>query len=171
MNRLTRRATRLGLLTVGLAALFVGVNAVPAGASYPNDFVGTPLARGTNQSHVSLPLKTGLQIAVVKNTVPAHGQSGWHSHPGGAIVVVQAGEITTYVSAGEDEQEEGGGAGSATCIKTTYKAGEAFIERPGQPLNAVNTGLTVATVYATFPGLAAGQAPRTDEPDPGCRTV
>ena len=90
-----------------------------------------------------------------KNVVEVGGYSGWHSHPGGAIVLVQQGEITTYRSVG------------GHCDITTYTAGQSFIERPSDVLNAVNTGSIQTIIYATFPGVPAGALPRIDKPDPG----
>jgi hypothetical protein len=180
---------RLALMTVGFAGLFAVVNAVPGAATpvFPQgSFVGELLGHGT-LSHGSLAVKPGLEIVVTKNTVKPGGTSGWHSHPGGAIVVIQSGQITTYRSAGRDESEDGNhdgnhdgtndgnhdgtNDGNSRCIITTYMAGQSFIERPGEPLNAKNNGLKDTIIYATFPGVpvdASGHTlQRTDEPNPG----
>jgi len=61
-------------------------------------------------------------------TVNPGGSSGWHSHPGGAIIVVQTGTLTVYRSIGSQ------------CQTSTYSAGQAFIERPGEVDNVLNTG-------------------------------
>ncbi len=156
MNTLARRGMRLALMTLGFAGLIVAVNAAPAAATAANNFHSTPLGHGTYVSHGTLPLVQGLEIVVSRNDVDPGGFSGWHSHPGGAIVVLQAGEITTYRSVGNH------------CEVTTYTAGQSFIERPGDVLMAV-AGSHGATVYATFPGVPmvnGTPAPRTDEPDP-----
>jgi quercetin dioxygenase-like cupin family protein len=47
-----------------------------------------PLARGTNTTDGTIPLKAGSDVALAQITVDPGGSSGWHSHPGGAIVVV-----------------------------------------------------------------------------------
>ncbi len=155
MKRLWKRSTRLAVMTLGFAGLIVAVNAVPGTAISPSGFTATPLARGTYMSDGTLPIKQGLDIVVVLNTVDSHGSSGWHSHPGGAIVVVQSGEITTYQSVGNH------------CVITIHKAHEAFIERPGQPLIAVNNTLSQTIIYATFPSVPVGGSTKTDLPDPG----
>jgi quercetin dioxygenase-like cupin family protein len=148
---------RLALMTLGFAGLIVAVNAVPAAATGANNFKTTILGHGTYVSHGTLPLVQGMEIVVATTVVQPGGSSGWHSHPGGVIVVVQAGEITFHSSIGNH------------CDVTTYKAGQAFIERPGEVGNAV-AGSNGATIYATFPGVPmvnGTPAPRTDEPDPG----
>lgn len=157
MNTPMRRRIRLALSILGFAGLIVALNAVPASATPGSGFGSAVLGRGTDLSSGTLPITEGLDVVVTQNTVVPNGRSGWHSHPGGAIVVVQAGEITTYRSVGNH------------CVITRYTAGQAFIERPGEPLNAVNTGTTTTLIFATFPGVPVGVAgaQRTDEPDPG----
>ena len=173
MNTRTSQRLRQALTMVGFAGLFVVVNAVPGAAtpvSPPGSFVGERLAHG-HLSHGSLVVKPGLEVVVTKNTVKPGGSSGWHSHPGGAIVIIQTGQITTYRSAGRDKRAGGENESDSGCIINTYTAGNSFIEPPGEPLNARNNGLTETIVFATFPGVpvdANGNTlQRTDEPDPG----
>ena len=153
------RSIRLVLTTLGFAGLIVALSAAPAGATLGNGFSTTVLGRGTNQSHGTIPITQGLDVVVVQNTIAVGGYSGWHSHPGGAIVVVQAGQITTHASEGNH------------CVVTTYTAGQTFVEGAGKRLNAVNTGTIPTITVVAFPGVAVGApgptAWRTDEPDPG----
>jgi hypothetical protein len=171
MNTLTKRGMRLALIAVGFTGLFVATNAVPGAATAPSSgFMSIRLGHGT-LSHGSLAVKPGLQIVVVQNTVQPGASSGWHSHPGGAMVVIVSGQITTYQSVKNDDAEEGRGSGSSHCVINTYAAGQAFVERPGEPLIAVNNGSSVTTSYATFPGVPVDPATgntlqRTDQPKP-----
>jgi hypothetical protein len=169
MNTVIGRGMRLAVMTVGFAGLLIAVNAVP-GAATPqvplNSFHSEVKARGA-LADGSLEVNSGRDIVVTMNTVDFPGSSGWHSHPGGAIVVVTKGQITTYRSVTRDDEE---GDGNARCAINVYNVGDAFIERPGEPLNAVNTdpagGKTI--VWATFPGVPAGTSARTDvSPNPG----
>lgn len=158
MRARARRAMRLAMMTLVFGALIVAANAVPGAATPANsDFQSALKARGTYMSNGSLPLGQGMDIVVAQNTVAPGGSSGWHSHPGGAIVVVQSGEITTYRAVGNH------------CVVTTYTAHQAFIERPGEPLIAVNNSDGTTVIYATFPGVPVGVAgaQRIDLPDPG----
>jgi len=157
MHMPSGRTLRLAVTTFAFAGLIVAVNAAPAAATPPNNFVGTVLGRGTLQSNGSVPINAGLDIVVAQNTVQPGGSSGWHSHPGGAIVVVAQGQITTYESVG------------GHCVITTYTAGQAFTERADKALIAKNTGSTVTVVIATFPNVPVGvaNAQRTDLPNPG----
>ena len=155
MSRLTRRVMRLGVMTVGFAGLFLAMNAVPGGATPPQQFGSMIVARGTYMDHGSLPLGQGQDIVVSQITVQPGGSSGWQSHPGGAIGVVAQGETTIYASVGNH------------CSATTYTHGQSFIERPGDVVDAVNTGSVVTILYATFPGVPVGGSPRIDRADPG----
>jgi quercetin dioxygenase-like cupin family protein len=88
-------------------------------------------------------------------TVNSGGSSGWHSHPGGAIIVVAQGTLTTYHAQGND------------CESTTYSAGQAFIERPGEVDDVLNEGDGPYVLYVTFPRVPQDGAARIDQPDPG----
>jgi quercetin dioxygenase-like cupin family protein len=151
------RSIRLVLTTLGFAGLIVALSAAPAGATPANSFAGVVLGRGTLQSSGTLPINAGLDVVVAQNTVQPGGSSGWHSHPGGALVVVAQGQITTYESVGNH------------CIVTTYVAGQTFTERADKALIAVNRGSSVTVTIATFPNVPVGVvgAQRTDLPNPG----
>jgi len=92
-------------------------------AAYGGDVLATPpsglnnvlLARGTDQSQGTLPIEEGTDIVMSQITVIPVGSSGWHSHPGGAIIVVHQGNLTVYKSVGSQ------------CQISTYSAGQAFI--------------------------------------------
>ena len=88
-----KRAVRWALLSVGLAGVVMAVTVGPAPsrATPPSGLTNTPLARGTNTSHGTIPLQFGTDVAMVQITVDPGGSAGWHSHPGGAIVVVEQG--------------------------------------------------------------------------------
>ena len=77
------------VLLVGLvgAAVYGGtVLATP-----PSGLTNVPLARGTDLSNGTIPLQAGTDVAMAQITVVPGGSSGWHSHPGGAIIIVKQG--------------------------------------------------------------------------------
>ena len=133
------------------AALYGGI----ALATPPSDLLNTPLARGTDASHGTIPLQVGTDVAMAQITVQPGGSAGWHSHPGGAIIIVKQGSLTVYRSIGSQ------------CQVSTHDAGQAFIERPGEVDQVVNTGTIPYILLVTFPRLNQGESARTDEPDPG----
>ena len=124
-------------------------------ATPPSGLKNTPLARGTNTSEGTIPLQFGTDVAMAQITVDPGGSSGWHSHPGGAIVVVKQGSLTVYGSLGNQ------------CRAVTYGAGQAFIERPGEVDDVFNTGTVPYVLYVTFPRVPQGDSARIDEPNPG----
>jgi quercetin dioxygenase-like cupin family protein len=155
-----KRAVRWATLSAGLAGLVTMLTVTPSEATPPSGLTNIALARGTDTSHGTIPLRFGTDIAMAQITVNPGGSSGWHSHPGGAIIIVQAGTLTTYRSVGRK------------CKSTTYSAGQAFIERPGEVDQVLNTGSVPYVLYVTFPRVPPGGSTRTDEPDPGtCRGI
>ena len=154
-----KRAVRRTLLGIGLAgvvtAVTVAATVAPSWATPPSGLTNISLARGTDTSHGTIPLRFGTDVAMAQITVVPGGSSGWHSHPGGAIIIVKEGALTVYSPVGHK------------CRTTTYSAGQAFIERPGEVDQVVNTGSVPYTLYVTFPGVPPGGSPRTDEPNPG----
>jgi quercetin dioxygenase-like cupin family protein len=155
-----KRAVRWATLSVGLVGLVTMLTVTPSEATPPSGLTNITLARGTDTSHGTIPLRFGTDIVMAQITVKPGGSSGWHSHPGGAIIVVQAGTLTTYRSVGH------------RCESTTYTAGQAFIERPGEVDQVLNTGSVPYVLYVTFPRVPSDGSTRTDEPDPGtCRGI
>jgi quercetin dioxygenase-like cupin family protein len=124
-------------------------------ATSPSGLVNVPLARGTDVSRGTIPLQVGTDVAMAQITVDPGGSSGWHSHPGGAIIVVKTGTLTVYRSVG------------SRCQTSTYSGGQAFIERPGEVDQVINAGTVPYVLFVTFPRVPQGESTRTDEPDPG----
>ena len=145
-----KRLFALLLVLVGVA-VYGGI----ALATPPSGLTNVPLARGTNLSNGTIPLQAGTDIALAQITLNPGGSSGWHAHPGGAIVVVKIGTLTAYTAVGNH------------CEITTYSAGQAFIERPGEVDQVINTGAIPYGLLVTFPRVPQGDSPRTDEVDPG----
>jgi len=150
-----RRAVGWAVVSVALAGVVIAMTLGTSAATPPVGLTNIGLARGTNASDGTIPLKAGSDVAVAQITVGPGGSSGWHSHPGGAIVVVQQGSLTVYRSVGRE------------CQSTTYTAGQAFIERPGEVNQVINASSDPYVLYVTFPRVPQGASARTDEPDPG----
>jgi len=124
-------------------------------ATPSSGLVNVLLARGTDASPGTLPIQMGTDVVMSQITVGPGGSSGWHSHPGGAIIVVKAGTPTLYRSIGSQ------------CQTKTYSPGDAFIERPGEVDDVLNAGTAPYVLYVTFPRVPPGGSARIDEPDPG----
>lgn len=124
-------------------------------ATPTSGLVNILLARGTDASEGSLPIQMGTDVVMAQITVDPGGSSGWHSHPGGAIIVVKQGSPTVYRAIGSQ------------CQSRTYGPGDAFIERPGEVDDVLNAGTAPYVLYVTFPRVPPGGSARIDEPDPG----
>ena len=85
------------------------------------------------------------------------GNTGWHSHPGPAVVLVKAGELTLFSS------------DDPTCTGRTYSAGQAFVDSgQGHVHIARNLSQTQnAEVLVTYFDVPVGGLFRIDAPDPG----
>ncbi len=151
MNRVLRWA----LLSVGLAGVVTAIFVAPGFATPPSGLTNVLLAHGTDQSHGTIPLEFGTDVVMTQITVNPGGSSGWHSHPGGAIIVVAQGTLTVYHAQGDD------------CAVTTYSAGQSFIERPGEVDDVLNETSSPYVLYVTFPRVPQGGSARIDQPDPG----
>jgi quercetin dioxygenase-like cupin family protein len=152
------------VLSVGVAGLVGGavtaVTVAPSQATPPINLTNVLLARGTDTSHGTIPLRFGTDVVMSQITVQPGGSSGWHSHPGGAVIIVPQGSPTVYGAHGDD------------CRTTRYTAGQAFIERPGEVDDVLNTGTVPYVLYVTFPRVPVGVSPRTDALDPHtCRGI
>lgn len=130
---------------------------------------GTILARARFVDAVDLKLKIDggsqevIQARDAQDTVMQQivigpgGQTGWHSHPGPAVVLVKSGALTFY--SGDD----------GVCSSRTYSAGEAFIDSgQGHVHIARNLSASENTeVWVTYFDVPPGQPVRIDAADPG----
>jgi len=80
----------------------------------------------------------------VQKTIADGFDSGWHVHPGLAIVQVEEGSIQIY--------ENG-------CTAKTVAAGDTFIEIPFKPVRALATGHVVWTTTFVLEGADPFQIP------------
>ena len=150
-----KRLGRWSLVGVALAGVVLAFSVAPGGATPPSGLTQVVLARGNDVSNGTIPLQFGTDIVMVQLTVDPGGSSGWHSHPGGAIIVVKQGSITVHKAVGSQ------------CQIETYSAGQAFLERPGEVDQVTNDGTIPYILLVTFPRVPEGGSPRIDQPDPG----
>ena len=153
-------------VTVSAIALTVVVRATPGAG-----VVGTIMARAGFADPVSIMFRlkdhhaNGTNVIQVRDaqdtviqqiTFQPNGHTGWHSHPGPALVLVTQGELTLYSS--EDQ----------TCTGRTYSAGQAFID-PGQGhVHIGRASQTQSTVlWVTYFDVPPGSGVRVDALDPG----
>ena len=166
MSARTAAFVSIGVTAAAITALVGPALATPA----VNILHAQVLARASFVDAVDLKLKLEghqgqdvIHAPVMQDTVIQQiiigpgGSTGWHSHPGPAIVLVTAGELTLYLAQDPD------------CTPRTYLAGEAFVD-PGQGNVHIarNLGSTESTeVWVTYFDVPPGETVRLDRPDPG----
>jgi quercetin dioxygenase-like cupin family protein len=155
-----RTAIRSPLLALALMVVFAG--GVLATAA--SNLALTPLSRGTISERVhvkadGIRLKTNgpvdvVTVTITLGTTSASGSSGWHAHPGVALVTVQSGSVVEY-----DED----------CEATVQAAGSAFVESGHDAVLVRNESTTTpAVLYVTFIVPKGTTATRIDNANPGC---
>lgn len=104
---------------------------------------------------VKVEVRDPADVYVVRNTVPAGGYSGWHTHPGPSIVSVTAGTATVYDGA------------DPSCAGVQYPAGTGFIDAGGDHVHMVRNEGTTTLETVAFQVVPQGASRRVDMPDPG----
>jgi quercetin dioxygenase-like cupin family protein len=144
----------LALTVLGVVPTVV----VGAALATPGLFItNTPIARGTSADQFKIKLQDSSSpgdAAIVQITQEPGGHSGWHAHPGPAVVIVKSGELTL-------DQAKG-------CSSATYTAGQVAIEPMEVVHRARNSGTGTLELWVTFLDVPVGASARIDAPDPGC---
>jgi hypothetical protein len=154
-----RRAIRSPLLALALIVVFAG----GVLATAPSNLALTPLSRGTlsgsvhyNTGAIKFQTKGPVDfvtVTITLGTTSASGSSGWHAHPGVALVTVKSGSVVLY---------------DAQCSATVQAAGSAFTAGLDASLIRNDSTTTPAVLYVTFIVPAGTTATRIDKANPGC---
>jgi len=153
--------TRLGtalLIVLGICCAIAALATPRAGLLFNNLSTATaqPITSGSQNGVWQIQLQTNGPTDVITQTfglLPG-GLSGWHSHPGAAIVSVAAGAATFY---------EGG---DSSCTPHVYPAGTGFVETGGDVHIVRNEGTDALSLNITYL-VPQGAAQRIDQPSPG----
>jgi len=148
-----KRMALVGLATAGLLASAVAVASADPGSGFTTELIG----RGQTAHFFTIDQQKGNDVATAQNTLDPGGSSGWHSHPGITVVVVQSGEFTLL-----SERVKGG-----RCHVHTYSAGQVYLERPGNEQTGVNHGSVPAVLAVTSFNVPDGGSARIERTDPG----
>ena len=133
-----KRTILLMAVAVSVLAVFVGA----ALATTPKGVTPTPLTRATlgkfeaeNKGIEVESQRTSANFALAKVLIEPGGTTGWHHHPGVALVSVNSGAVTEY---------------DKNCHKSVFKAGEGFFENNSEVHVVRNRGKADAVLYVTF---------------------
>ena len=165
MHQLTHRPLRfaaaVAVLTAALVAALLALPREQATATPPSGVAAELLARGTiaHASHVSvagikLATRGPVDVATVHVTFQPGGSTGWHTHPGPALVTVKTGQLTLHRAKG--------------CTTRTFSAGQTFLEFGPRDVNLTRneTGAVTETVVIFL--LPVGAPITVDAPAPNC---
>ena len=99
--------------------------------------------------------KNASEVVTQNLSVAPGGHTGWHTHPGPAVVTVISGTLTYY-------------EGKGRCVGRAYPAGSAFVD-PGMGHVHIARNEGTAPVQATvvFFAVPANESPRIDVAAPG----
>jgi quercetin dioxygenase-like cupin family protein len=153
------RTTRRLAIAVAIAVL-----TVQAGVALATPGVGisaTVLGQGTfservkvNTPNIKAKIKPS-DFIVQEVVIEPGGHTGWHSHPGPALVIIKEGTFTLYD--GDDRK----------CRPHPYGPGQSFVDEGGGHVHiGRNEGAVTVRLLVTFI-VPVGAAPRIDVPDPG----
>lgn len=158
MSKKTLKLLLAGVFLVGVSSFIVSR---AARATPPKGVANTPLAGPVVFDEIDALVHTRDYVARVKTRglsdgyasylkIAPGGDTGWHSHPGIAFVMVRSGVATEY-----DED----------FVPTAHPAGTGFVEEPGHVHIVVNEGDTDLELIVFFL-VPKGAGTRIDEPAP-----
>jgi len=154
--RRSRFIRSLAIATLALAIPFgVVVATMGSGA------VGTIIGRGTLDARVhgefsgfDLVVRRDVDVVTQSITIAPGGHTGWHRHPGPAVVTITAGTLTVIAAADDD------------CVGQAYTVGDTFVDEGRHTHIGRNLGAEPMTLSVTY-FVPLGAEIRLDQPDPG----
>jgi quercetin dioxygenase-like cupin family protein len=133
------------------AALPALVLVLPLGRAGATDGAGvssTIVSRGTTDRDVRVRTRKPTDFVFSRVTLQPDGYTGWHTHPGPLLVVVQSGTLTRYDS---------------DCDTRAYTKGQAFVEPAGRRHVHMGVNKTSAPVVLDITYVVAAGGPLRDE--------
>jgi quercetin dioxygenase-like cupin family protein len=126
--------------------------ATPPSGQHPTaPAIGTLSERtNVNTDRLKFQTKDPADVATFGVTYDPLGSSGWHTHPGILLVVVQSGSVVRQVG----------------CASHTYDAGHAFVESDEQPPGQVRNPSATTPAVLTVMQIVPKGSPRRVEADP-----
>jgi quercetin dioxygenase-like cupin family protein len=132
--------------------------ACAAGAGLPTVAAGSGvtaapiISRATFAAGASITGADERDVVVQQVTIAPGGHTGWHSHPGATVILVQSGTFTFY--------------SAADCIRQNFVAGQGAVEAGGGVQLARNEGTVPQVLYVVYFDVPVGGAFRVDQPEP-----
>src|SRR5215471_19351465 len=114
-GHMKNKRIRWVVAVVGAAILTVTIGLATVAFASPSSgtIAGSFIATGSMKTGMGLAVHPGTNTIVAQYTFGPHSSTGWHSHPGKTLVLVQSGTFTVYHD---------------NCSSHTYGPGDAFVE-------------------------------------------
>lgn len=106
-----------------------------------------------NADRVKFQTKDAVDVSVVTLRMAPGATTGWHSHPGLALIAVTQGTMTLY---------------APDCSSRTYASGASFVESGNVPMVGRNETAGDVVLTVTFVAPRGVASFRIDQPNPGC---
>jgi quercetin dioxygenase-like cupin family protein len=145
MNRKHALVVAAGTAGAVLLSLAVALPFGQAGATPGSGVSSSVLARGTTHRDIRVHARQPSDVVVARVTLQPGGSTGWHTHPGPLVAVVESGTLTHY---------------DRRCHARTYRPGQAFQEtqRVHMGANKTRAPVVLAVTY-----LVPGGGPLSDD--------
>jgi quercetin dioxygenase-like cupin family protein len=168
MHQLTQRPLRiaaaLAILILAVAAALAALPRDQAHATPPSGIAAELLARGTiahasdvDVAGIQLETSGPIDVATVHVTFQPGGTTGWHVHPGPALVTVKTGQLTLHRAKG--------------CRTRTFSAGQTFLEFGPADVNLTRNETSAVTETVVTFLLPVGAPTTIDAPAPANCTL
>jgi quercetin dioxygenase-like cupin family protein len=122
-----------GAASAVLLSLTVALPFGQADATPGSGVSSSVVARGKTHRDIHLRARQPSDVVLTRATLQPGGSTGWHTHPGPVLVVVESGTLTHY----------------DRCHARTYRAGQAFKETPRVHMGTNKTSAPVV-LYVTY---------------------
>lgn len=153
------KRSKMVVLVVGAlvpsAAIGIAVASPSSGVTPTAHAVGARLAEDVkvNADRIKFQTKDPTDVSMLTLTVAPGGTTGWHSHPGLAIIAVTEGTGTLSF---------------ADCSSKSIRTGEAFVESGYDPPTKFSNDTSTPVVLTVTFVAPQGAAIIRDEADPAC---
>ena len=154
-----KSASRRLLPFAFIAAVLCGVTAIalatPPSGQHPSGLTTAALEDTVrvNADRIKFQTKDPTDVSTFTVTYDPGGSSGWHTHPGVVLALVQSGAVVRQVG----------------CTSHTYSAGQAFVESDEQPSGQVrNASVTDPAVLTVAQIVPRGSVRRNEAAPPSC---
>ncbi len=151
-RRTLHRLGLVGVVAIALPLVHVGLALGTSGSGVSSAVTG----RFTSEDKIKTRGNQPFDVITQTVTIQPGGHTGWHAHPGQAIVLIKAGSFTTY------------DASDPTCTPHVYGAGDVYVDHGyGDVHIARNEGTVPTELAVTYLDVPVGSPFRLDGANPG----